>query len=155
MNKKENELIFERYVKPRNTNKRQSITIVEAIDHVMSLPRVKRHGKTLVSEADLIDVLRKLKVAGLGKVKKNEPMVDPKTGERRIATDDDVANDVERTKGHARALQGEFPIDPDIEEQPADDQAKLDVEVVEKLRDAADENGQIDLLDVLRIIAGE
>ena len=57
MNKKENELIFEQYITPRNANKRRSTTIVEALDHVMSLPRVERHGRTLVSEADILDVL--------------------------------------------------------------------------------------------------
>lgn len=153
MNNKENELIFERYTKPRNTNKRPGVAIVEALDHVMRLPRVKRHGKTLVSEADIVDVLDKLNKAGLG------DGISPETQKKLDAYKDNGMwnpdhderwnlNPDEYPKKNSSEPQDDQPQD----EQPADDQAKLDVDVVTKLQDATDENGQIDLLDALRII---
>lgn len=155
MNKKENELIFEQYITPRNTNKHQSTTIVEALDHIMRLPRVNRHGKILVSEADIVDVLKKLKTQGLGRVMKGKDMVDPNTGESRIATADDESADIERTKKYASepavaADTGGDPTHPDfLEPGPeAEDEEKLDLQNI----DPKSKDGKIDIVDALQAI---
>ena len=144
------------YVTTRNTNKRHSATIVEALDYIMRLPRVNRRGRTLVSEADILDVLGKLNKAGIGKP------IDPETQQKlQDYRDNGMWNPEDDEKWNLGA--GKYPKkNPDEsqddqlqDEQPADDQVKISVDIVTKLQDAADENGQIDLLDALRIIAGE
>lgn len=161
MNNKENELIFEQYVKPRNANKHPGIAIVEALDHVMRLPRVERHGKTLVSEADLLDVLAKLgKAEGLsGPGSKNE--LDPEIERKVNAYRDNgmwPGGEDERLSNHAGKYPKKNSSEPQNDQpqdnQPADGQKKLDADTVTKLQDATDENGQINILDALRIIGG-
>jgi len=160
MNNKENELIFEQYVKPRNVNKRPGVAIVEALDHVMRLPRVKRHGKTLVEKTDILNVLDKL--ANLNH--------DPSTGKPQVPLSKRNPElqkklDAYKDNGMWNPDQDEsWNLNPDEypkkspgqsqDDQPADDQAKLDADTVTKLQDATDENGQINILDALRIIGG-
>lgn len=147
MNKKENELIFEQYVKPRNANKRQITAIVEALDHVMSLPRVKRHGRTLVSEMDIVNWLRNYARA---RGQKLSPETEKKIEAYRKNGNWNPDED-ERWNIH----KGKHPIDaPPSDEQPADDSPGIDVNVVGKLQKAA-VNGKIDIVRALRIIAGE
>ena len=173
MNKKENELIFEQYVKPRNKNKRRGATIVEALDHVMSLPRVERHGRTLVSEADLLDVLTKLQARGMGSGEPNSDELEAELQDYRDngmwPADDDGRWNNQPGLYPKKGKFAEKPAQPQDEqpqdeqpaddqpqdEQPADDQVKIDVDTIDKLKDAAGDNGQIDLIAALRIIAGE
>lgn len=156
MKNKDNELIFEQYITPRRTNKHQTTTIVETIDAILSLPRVERHGKTLVSEMDIVDVLKKLKTQGLGRVKKGKTMHDPNTGEPRIATADDETADFEQTKKYASepavAAGGGDPTLPDfLEPVPdAENEDKLDLQSIEELPKSKD--GKIDIVDALQAI---
>jgi len=157
MNKKENELIFEQYITPRNTNKHQITAIVEALDHVMSLPRVKRHGRTLVSEADIVNWLRNYARARGQKLDpETEKKVEAYRKNGNWNPDEDERWNIHKGKHPIDAPPSdEQPADgPPSDEQPADDSPGIDVNVVGKLQKAA-VNGKIDIVRALRIIAGE
>ena len=157
MNKKENELIFEQYVKPRNANKRQITAIVEALDHVMSLPRVKRHGRTLVSEMDIVNWLRNYARARGQKLSpETEKKIEAYRKNGNWNPDEDERWNIHKGKHPIDAPPSdEQPADDSpSDEQPADDSPGIDVNVVGKLQKAA-VNGKIDIVRALRIIAGE